>query len=77
MDITSERSQILDTPPSCVAFCPSHSEYFAIGTYVLHKAETFDAGDVSGARASRSQKRTPSQKRTGCLNLYKLKGSEM
>jgi len=72
MEITSEKSQVLGTPPSCVAFCPAYPEYFAVGTYVLHKDESeAQAGDETPAAA------TEPQKRTGCLDLYKLKGTDM
>lgn len=69
MDITSEKSQVLGTPPSCVAFCPMHPEYYAVGTYVLHKGEASSSTEEPDAAGP--------QKRTGCLNLYKLNGTEM
>ena len=73
MDTTSENTVVLGTPPSCVAFCPTHPGYCAVGTYVLHKSEDPGFAEAAENVASSSEAQT----RTGCLNLYKLDGTEM
>jgi hypothetical protein len=69
MDIRSETSTILDLPPSAVAFCPSHPEFYVVGTYFLHPKEEND--DSNNEEASEEAP----QKRTGTLILYRLEGS--
>jgi diphthamide biosynthesis protein 7 len=34
--ISSVTSLTLDLPPSCIALCPTHPRFFAVGTYFLH-----------------------------------------
>lgn len=65
MDLSSSKSTVLDLPPSAVAFCPSHPEYYVVGTYFLHPKE--DESTPSDAP----------QKRTGTLLLYRLEGIEL
>jgi diphthamide biosynthesis protein 7 len=69
MEITSETSTVLDLPPSAVAFCPSHPEFYVVGTYFLHPKE--DDGESKPIEASGEAP----QKRTGTLILYRLEGS--
>ena len=69
MDIRSETSTILDLPPSAVAFCPSHPEFYVVGTYFLHPKEEND--DSNNEEASEEAP----QQRTGTLILYRLEGS--
>jgi diphthamide biosynthesis protein 7 len=71
MDITSETSTILDLPPSAVAFCPSHPDYYVVGTYFLHPKEVID-----DSKNEESSDEAP-QKRTGTLVLYRLEGSAL
>lgn len=65
MSITSEKSTVLDIPPSATAFCPSHPEFYVVGTYFLHRNE--DGQEPSDGP----------QKRTGTLILYRLEGTEL
>lgn len=65
MDVTSSQSTTLDLPPSAVAFCPSHPEYYVVGTYFLHRT------------AEGEQPSDAPQKRTGTLILYKLEETEL
>lgn len=37
--IKSITSRILDLPPSCIAFVPTHPRLFVVGTYYLHPRE--------------------------------------
>jgi diphthamide biosynthesis protein 7 len=71
MDIKSETSTILDLPPSAVAFCPSHPEFYVVGTYFLHPKE--ESNDET-TNSEYSSNEVP-QKRTGTLILYRLEGS--
>lgn len=70
MEITSETSTVLDLPPSAVAFCPSHPEYYVVGTYFLHPKEGNNYGNDGGESSGEA-----TQKRTGTLILYRLEGS--
>lgn len=69
MDIKSETSTVLDLPPSAVAFCPSHPEFYVVGTYFLHPKKETDE-----SKGEESSEEAP-QKRTGTLILYRLEGS--
>ena len=68
MEIKSSHSSILDLPPSCAAFCPSHTEIYVIGTYFLHPDKTGDEG-TGGVKAP--------QNTTGSLILYELDGTDV
>jgi diphthamide biosynthesis protein 7 len=74
MDIKSETSTILDLPPSAVAFCPSHPEFYVVGTYFLHPKE--EGNDDKTSNSEDSSNEAP-QKRTGTLILYRLEGSAL
>jgi hypothetical protein len=65
MDVASSHSTVLDLPPSAVAFCPSHPEYYVVGTYFLHPTAV-------GEEPSDAP-----QKRTGTLVLYRLEGTQL
>lgn len=65
MEISSAKSTVLDIPPSAVAFCPAHPDYYVVGTYLLHRND-------EGQEA-----RDEPQKRTGTLILYKLANTEL
>lgn len=65
MDISSSCSTVIDIPPSAVAFCPSHPEYYVVGTYFLHRT------------AEGEQPSDAPQKRTGTLILYRLEGTQL
>lgn len=71
MDITSETSTILDLPPSAVAFCPSHPQFYVVGTYFLHPKE-----EKNDDKSEELSQEAP-QKRTGTLILYRLEGSAL
>ena len=86
--ISSIRSLTLDFPPSCIAFCPSHPEYFVVGTYFLHSKEDeqlpggsntpvneHDQAEQCGAEPAVNDEST--QKRTGSLVLFRLDGETM
>jgi len=72
MEIKSETSTVLDLPPSAVAFCPSHPEYYVVGTYFLHPKEAGKNGDNDDGEEPSGE---ITQKRTGTLVLYRLEGS--
>ena len=59
VSIASRKSQTLPLPPSCLAFCPSHSSIFVVGTYYLHPQES-------------AEQENASQKRTGSIILSQL-----
>lgn len=65
MKISSDTSTVLDIPPSAAAFCPSHPDYYVVGTYLLHRND-------EGQETSEGP-----QKRTGTLILYRLNGTEL
>lgn len=74
--LSSLRSLNLDLPPSCIAFHPTLSDYFVVGTYFLHKEEDIlpnaeeesscDEGYGDGKGA------TTGQRRSGSLILMKF-----
>ncbi|KAI1371019.1 hypothetical protein F4677DRAFT_436932 [Hypoxylon crocopeplum] len=72
-NIVPLRSLTLDLPPSCIEFCPSHPDYFVVGTYNLHKEDEPDADIPIGD--DEQQTRKHSQTRNGSLVLFKLSGS--
>ncbi|KAH9827564.1 DSBA-like thioredoxin domain [Teratosphaeria destructans] len=70
---------ILDLPPSCVAFCPTSPEHFVVGTYFLHpkdeqKNTVSDAIDGPNSTAAGADGNDEAQKRSGSLVLYRLAG---
>jgi diphthamide biosynthesis protein 7 len=65
MDVVSSQSTNLELPPSAVAFCSSHPNYYVVGTYFLHPT------------APGEQPVDTPQKRTGTLILYRLEGTEL
>lgn len=64
MDAVSIHSTSLEIPPSAVAFCPSHPNYYVVGTYFLHPMAPGEPTDAP-------------QKRTGTLILYRLEGTKL
>jgi diphthamide biosynthesis protein 7 len=74
MEISSETSAVLDLPPSAVAFCPSHPDYYVVGTYFLHPKEATTTNDSNNNSSEEPSDEAP-QKRTGTLILYRLEGS--
>lgn len=74
--ITSHKSFCLDLPPSCIAYCPTRTRYFVVGTYYLHPAS--DSDDFG----NRDEKDTVSvraqvQRRSGSLILCRHEGETM
>jgi hypothetical protein len=63
MATPSLTSTALSLPPSAVAFCPSHTAYYVVGTYFLHP--------------NAEQPSKAPQKRTGTLELYCLEGTTL
>ncbi|KXT01333.1 hypothetical protein AC578_2710 [Pseudocercospora eumusae] len=85
--VDAVRSLALDLPPSCIAFCPTLSNFFVVGTYYLHGKE--QQGDLLLREANNNNSNNaeplsgdpestpPSpdecvQKRTGSLILFRL-----
>ncbi|KXS95067.1 hypothetical protein AC579_2115 [Pseudocercospora musae] len=75
------RGLTLDLPPSCIAFCPTQSNFFVVGTYYLHGKEQQEgdlreannAGPLPGDRENTPPSPDVSaQKRTGSLILFQL-----
>ncbi|KAH6653733.1 hypothetical protein BKA67DRAFT_658076 [Truncatella angustata] len=68
--ISSLHTSILDLPPSCIEFCPSHPDYFVVGTYDLQKdkAETEQSQDALGQHP---------QTRNGSLVVFQLTGGKV
>lgn len=65
------RSLTLDLPPSCVEFCPAHSDYFIVGTYNLQKEEsTAEAPLEDDEEQQETKKHT--QTRNGSLVVFQL-----
>lgn len=73
--VSSRESLVLDLPPCCVQFCPSHPQYFVIGTYNLEKDENAgDQGSETSGDNSVSETRTH-QNRNGSLVVYHTDGT--
>ncbi|KAI1207445.1 uncharacterized protein F4807DRAFT_434637 [Annulohypoxylon truncatum] len=69
--ITPLRSLTLDLPPSCIEFCPSHPEYFVVGTYNLQRGSE-DPGTVAEGDEEQEQATKSVQTRDGSLILFRL-----
>ncbi|KAI1478566.1 hypothetical protein F4774DRAFT_385356 [Daldinia eschscholtzii] len=69
--ITPLKSLTLDLPPSCVEFCPSHPDYFVVGTYNLQKEDKTEA-DITTETDDEIQQVKKTQTRNGSLVLFKL-----
>ena len=63
---------ILDQPPSCIEFSPTHPDLFVVGTYLL---ESTGEGDGGGEDAQSPSGRA--QKRRGSLLLFGLQGERL
>jgi diphthine methyl ester acylhydrolase len=57
-DLQSTATVFLDSPPSCLEFCPTDPDFFVVGTYLLSEKST-GGGDIV-------------QKKTGSLQLWKF-----
>ncbi|KAK6428531.1 hypothetical protein LTR95_015325 [Oleoguttula sp. CCFEE 5521] len=72
MEVPSLLSTTLDVPPSCIAFCPSHPEYFIVGTYFLYPSSTvassIDAQETPDNDGTSHRER---QQRSGSAVLYR------
>ncbi|KAF7190590.1 hypothetical protein HII31_07749 [Pseudocercospora fuligena] len=83
--VDAVRSLTLDLPPSCIAFCPTQSNFFVVGTYYLHgKEQQGDLREANNAEPlSGDPEDTPPspdesvQKRTGSLILFQLEQDNM
>ncbi|KAK1580246.1 uncharacterized protein LY79DRAFT_521226 [Colletotrichum navitas] len=71
--VASKQSLVLDLPPSCIEFCPSHPEYFVVGTYNLVKDEE-PQDEAEGAGSSVAKK---AQNRNGSLVVFRLASSSV
>lgn len=69
--ISSTQSMVLDLPPSCIEFCPSHPSFFVVGTYYLEKAEEADQPKDGGEDSSEA-KTTQPQSRNGSIIVLQL-----
>lgn len=79
--VSSIASLTLDLPPSCIAFCPSRSELFVVGTYFLHPRDNAQqtessSEDSAGQNAAEASHLGQEQKRTGSLILFRLDRDE-
>ncbi|KAL7620025.1 hypothetical protein AAE478_010574 [Parahypoxylon ruwenzoriense] len=70
--ITSLQSLTLDLPPSCIEFCPAHTDYFVVGTYNLQKQEEPDAEAPVGDDEGEQQIKKKAQTRNGSLVVFRL-----
>ena len=70
--LTSRASLVLDLPPSCVQFCPSHADYFVVGTYNLKQGGEGAEG-VKGDKPDGNK----SQSRNGSLLLFRIDGKAL
>ncbi|KAF6793828.1 Diphthine methyltransferase [Colletotrichum musicola] len=68
--IASKQCIILDLPPSCIEFCPSHPAYFVVGTYNLIKddKQTTEMTETERTDSPASQK---PQNRNGSLMVFR------
>ncbi|KAK6854743.1 WD-40 repeat-containing protein [Apiospora arundinis] len=79
--VHSQQSLTLDLPPSCIEFCPTHPQYFVVGTYNLQKddgaptedinADSDDDDDTIQVAARQSQNRN------GSLVVFQLDDDEV
>jgi hypothetical protein len=73
--IKSNRSLILDLPPSCIQFSPAHPDLFVVGTYNLEREE--NPGEGSDAASESEINISKPQSRNGSLLLFRLQGDEL
>ncbi|KAI1759252.1 hypothetical protein GGR53DRAFT_514169 [Hypoxylon sp. FL1150] len=64
------RSLTLDLPPSCIEFCPTHPDYFIVGTYNLQKEEA--ATEIPLEEDEQHETRKHVQTRNGSLIAFQL-----
>lgn len=74
--ISSTQSMVLDLPPSCIEFCPSHPSFFVVGTYYLEKAEEADLPKNDGEDSSEA-KTTQPQSRNGSIIVFRLQDGKV
>lgn len=80
--ISSTQSMVLDLPPSCIEFCPSHPSFFVVGTYYLEKtdegAQPNDGdGDGDEGRELSETKATQPQSRNGSIIVFRLEDGKV
>jgi len=63
------RSITLELPPSCIEYCPNHSQYAIVGTYNLEKQDDQEATPEEGAPKT--------QQRNGSLILLQADGDDV
>ncbi|KAK1971809.1 WD40 repeat-like protein [Colletotrichum sublineola] len=71
--VASTQSLVLDLPPSCIEFCPTHPKYFVVGTYNLMKDE--EPPNESEDAGSSVAKKT--QNRNGSLVVFRLENNSV
>lgn len=75
-EISSTQSMVLDLPPSCIEFCPSHPAFFVVGTYNLEHSEQADQHEDEGvddAEGERAQARSAQpQNRNGSIIVFRV-----
>lgn len=73
---SSINSLVLDLPPSCIAFCPTQPDLFAVGTYYLHPREGSQNKNGISVREEAEDIQTSitsaPQKRSGNVILFRL-----
>lgn len=70
--LSSQTRLTLDLPPSCLEFCPSHTEYFVVGTYNLQKEDApVEQGANTQSEAETTETKKP-QSRNGSLLVFKI-----
>lgn len=70
--ISSEQSMVLDLPPSCIEFCPSHPSYFVVGTYYLEQTADVTNSDLDEGHQRVEDKTAKPQSRNGSLVVFQL-----
>lgn len=74
LPIKPKATLILDLPPSCLLFSPTHPDFFVVGTYNLQKDDTSAGPSDEDPKAEDAKK---PQSRNGSLVVFRLEGDKM
>lgn len=75
--ISSTQSMVLDLPPSCIEFCPSHPSFFVVGTYYLERTEEGAKPKDVGEQDLSEAKAAQPQSRNGSIIVFRLQDGKV